>query len=76
MGVFFDIGASYLNLDLAFIAESVVRQGISAFMDIPAKWECVQTYTMPADPNDADYYKGGLCAGEVIKMLFDLNINN
>lgn len=76
MNVFFDIAANILNLDVAFISEMVVRQGISAFMDIPAKWNCIDANVNVSDTNDADYFEAGYCFGEIIKMLYDLNINN
>lgn len=74
--IFFDIAANYMNLDPSFISESVTRIGVGAFMEIPDYYACVNYYTKTTDMDILDYYQGGICAGKIVKLLFDININN
>jgi hypothetical protein len=30
----------------------------------------------PNDPNGVDYYQAGIAAGQLVKLFFDININN
>lgn len=62
-----------MNLDFAAMTELAARQGMSIFTDIPALWDEVQHYM---DGSGINYYQAGVSAGKIVKMLFDLNINN
>jgi hypothetical protein len=55
--------ANLLALDIAFISETISRISVAAFTDIPKKMACIEGYTASKDPEDNDYYQGGICFG-------------
>lgn len=66
-----------MNVDMAVITETITRQGMAAFIDIPNMWAQVEAYMMPTDGvSQPDYYQAGIIFGQIVKLLFDLNINN
>lgn len=74
--IFFDIAANYMNYDPSFISESITRIGVGAALSIAKDVALVKSYIMPSDPTQVDYYQGGLAASVIVKLLFDININN
>jgi len=71
VGILFDTLAGFMNVDPALILETVTRQGMAAFFDIPALWAKVEEYN-----NVPHYYNAGYEFGNILKLLLDFNINN
>jgi hypothetical protein len=63
LGIFFDLIANYLNVDISFITEQVTRSAMSAVFDLPTMLANAQTYLSLDDPTKADYYQGGIVVG-------------
>jgi hypothetical protein len=77
-GVFLDQGATFTNLDPAFIAETLTRQITGSITTLPGILADINYWTTfdPNDPNGVDYYQAGISAGHLVKLFFDININN
>jgi hypothetical protein len=63
-------------MNIAFISESISRVSVAMFTTIPKYWGCVESYTASKDPEDNDYYQGGICFGKLLVIVFDINIDN
>ena len=74
LGIFLDYASSIMNLELPIIAELLVRYPLTALLDLPTLWDQLVSYL--DSTGEKNYYEAGVVVGKIIKIIFDLNINN
>jgi len=68
-----DLAASFANLEANLIMETLVRASLGGYFDFPGLMKDYNDFTTSENPN---YFMAGYRAGEIFKIVTDMNVNN
>jgi hypothetical protein len=64
---------SVLSLDYAYMSDAGIRSIIALITQIGPMWDNMQSFI---DASTPDYFNGGKAFGQIMKIIFDMNIAN
>jgi len=72
--VFLDLAAELLGLDPNVIVETLTRQIVASITTVPPMINQFLAFVQGDD--NTNYYQAGIIGGQLVKLFFDVNINN
>lgn len=66
------------NLNPSYIMETVVRQMVGSYTELPALLANMNYYAnfKTMDPSTIDYFYAGVAAGQIAKLFLDFTLDN
>lgn len=73
VGTLLDQAASFANVDIPVILETMTRSSLATFWEVPKLMKEFKDFKSGEHPN---YYQAGLSLGKIFKFYMDTNVNN